>query len=179
MQPCNGKKKFLPATLTNNVKTRSQSIAVGSSPKTPNPDSPLSSILKSNPEAIISVMGGKDSRGQKGQTPKAKKKEHCPCGKSSACTDWLLPCSSCKQIWHNSCAGMKGNFTRPVLDSVIKTWHFPWCYVCAFPKPGKHSTSNNSETLSEKVLSSVFFQEITETVTEAVEKSTKAPDFST
>ena len=177
--PVTDKKFFSPATLTNNVKTRSQSIAVGSSPKTPNPDSPLSSPLKSNPETIISVVGVKDLRCQKGQTPKAKKKEHCPCGKLSAGTEWLLPCSSCKQIWHNSCAGLKGNFTRPVLDSVIKTWHCPWCYVCAFSKPGKHSTSKNSETLSEKVLSSVVFQEIAETVTEAVEKSMKAPDFST
>ena len=71
--PVTDKKLFLPATLTNNVKTRSQSIAVGSSPETPNLDSPLSSPLKSNPEAIISVVGERIQGVKNGKPQKLRK----------------------------------------------------------------------------------------------------------
>ena len=117
---------------------------------------------------------------KKSKTPKppARKKDECPCGKSSSGKEWLLPCSNCTQSWHNSCAGLKGNFTKPVLQSLLKTWHCPWCFKCAFPKPGKHKATKDSETLSEKVLSSAVFQEISDTVTEAIERTVKPPDLS-
>lgn len=165
-------RNMLPLQLKG-IRTRSQSItAVPTNLPDNPPTSPGISPSESDPDSIT-VVGRKDKK------PSIKKKDICPCGKSSAGTEWLLPCNNCSQIWHNSCAGLKGSFTRAVLDSLLKTWQCPWCFVCAYPKSGKHKTAKNDDLLSEKVLTSAVFQEIAESVAEAVEKSVKMPDIST
>ena len=39
-------------------------------------------------------------------------------------------------MWHNRCANLKGyKLTKEAIDSILKDWQCPWCYVPSFPSP--------------------------------------------
>ena len=115
--------------------------------------------------------------GDKDAEKKKKGKQTCPCGKSSSGQCWLLPCPECKQVWHNVCAGLKGEFTKPVLNSLLKSWQCPWCFVCPFPRPKNHSAPKRLDDLRDKLFTSETMQQISESVTDIIEKNLQLHGF--
>ena len=75
-------------------------------------------------------------------------KSRCPCLTSSNGKSWLLSCHSCGQIWHNHCANLKGDkLTQEALDSILKHWQCPWCFVVPFPCPKGHKAEKTKLSL--------------------------------
>ena len=93
-------------------------------------------------------------------------KKHCPCGKSSGGERWILTCFDCKQMWHDVCAGLKANFTKQVLESLLKTWQCPWCYSCTYSKGDSHQSLQNAKNISEKVIITSTIKQITDAIAE-------------
>lgn len=143
-----------------------------SSPATPN--SPLTQkfpeISSQGSSPTLSDISLTDSN-----KTRTNKKSQCPCGKSSGGQSWNIPCLTCKQVWHNSCAGLKAEFTRPVLDSLTKSWQCPWCYCCPFQRPQNHISVKNARELGDRVLTADFIQQITDSVADVMSKQFIAP----
>ena len=160
----------------------SPNTARSSSQGQPRPDSPLdkmfvntlsaseSSPATSEKEAELVDVNGTSSQ-------KKKKKTECPCGKSSDGQEWVLTCPDCQQVWHSTCCGLKADFTKPVLNSLLKSWSCPWCYHCPFQKPSGHISEKYTKELKEKLLSAETVQKITDSVTDIVTRSLQTPDF--
>ena len=102
------------------IQTRSRSLSISGTPASQSPSTSNNLVTDS-----INVVAG--SREKISKSPTQAKSDVCPCRKSSSGRELLLPCTKCKQVWHNSCTGLKGNFTKAVLESLLKTWHCPWC----------------------------------------------------
>ena len=78
---------------------------------------------------------GPESSKTSGKTVKSK----CPCNASSQGKSWLMTCNSCGQSWHNRCANLKGDkLTKESIDSILKDWQCPWCFISVFPCPPTH-----------------------------------------
>ena len=103
------------------------------------------------------------------------KKSACPCGRSSNGRDWLVVCSesNCKQHWHSSCGNLKGanTLTQTQVDNLTKQWLCPWCYSVPFARPGNHASTLNEISLIEKALSSAAYQNLTDSVMDALKNS--------
>ena len=136
-------------------------------PKSPHPRSPIhNTTVIIDP---IKLVDPNDAEAESADTPQKshkKNKKHCPCGLSTGGESWLLTCLDCKQVWHNTCAGLKADFTKAVLDSLLKTWQCPWCYNCPYKKPGSHMSLKNSNDVSEKVLIASTVKQITDSISE-------------
>ncbi len=78
-------------------------------------DTVLSDNSLSIPDGILNVNAQLPDEAAKVNSTKENKKV-CPCGQSSDGKCWNLPCSSCKQLWYNACAGLKADFAMAVLD---------------------------------------------------------------
>ena len=100
-----------------------------------------------------------------------QKKNQCPCGVSSGGESWIIPCFTCKQTWHNSCAGLKASFTKPVLSSLAKSWQCPWCFICPFQRPKNHLSDKNVKELGERILCADVIQKISESVSNEISKT--------
>lgn len=103
--------------------------------------------------------------------PRTNKKAQCPCGKSSGGQSWNITCHTCKQVWHNACVGLKADFTKPVINSLTKSWQCPWCFCCPFPRPPNHVSLKNAKELGDRVLTTDFIQQITESVADVMKQS--------
>ena len=62
-----------------------------------------------------------------------------------------------------------------MIKQIGKDWLCPWCWVCPYPKPGKHPSALNESVLLEKTLSCAVMQRISETVSESIGKSVPVP----
>ena len=135
-------------------------------------NSPSSGTLSPNNLSILSPDSPKPIN-------KKTKKSACPCGRSSNGRDWLVVCSEsgCKQHWHTSCGNLKGanSLTQPQVDNLTKQWLCPWCYTVPFVKPGNHSSALNEVSLIEKALSSAAYQNLTDSVVDALKSCPPAP----
>ena len=114
--------------------------------------SPLSSPVAPSTSAEINVDSlvaheVEANSGPEDPSRKKKVKANCPCLSSSQGQAWLLVCTNCKQSWHNTCANLKGTITKPVVDSIQKSWQCPWCWNCPFPRPSKHKQAKNDQSL--------------------------------
>ncbi len=105
------------------------------------------------------------------------KKTSYPCGISSSGQAWLLPCPECKKVWHNVCAGLKADFTKPVLDSLVKSWKCPWCYTCPYPRSDNHHSVKREQELKDKLLTAETIQCITESVSKVIERALPTTDL--
>ena len=126
-------------------------------PASPNQSNPAFSD-QDPPKSPISVT----------EPVKKLKKKACPCGGSSQGQAWMMTCTQCNQAWHNTCANLKGSFPKQALDSLLKTWHCPWCWTCPFPRPGKHKSSKIEDALMTESISSAISQNIAENITDSV-----------
>ena len=105
------------------------------------------------------------------KTPQKKTvKKNCPCGKSSGGQSWLLTCLDCNQAWHQSCAGLKADLSKAAVDSLLKTWQCPWCYICPFTRPDTHISLKNAQNVKENVVIASTIQRITEVMSEQNEQ---------
>lgn len=101
---------------------------------------------------------------------KSFSKKNCPCGKSSGNQCWILTCLDCKQAWHQACAGLKANFEKTTIESLLKTWQCPWCFTCPFTKPGSHVSNANAKNTMDKVLITSAAKNITDSISEENKK---------
>lgn len=164
------------SSLTLDLKQRNSTSPMNSSVGSPTVVSPsvLNSPGVSSQEDsfgfdIVDVQGSETKKGQR-----KNKKAQCPCGKSSGGQSWNIPCYTCKQVWHNSCAGLKADFTQPVLNSLTKSWQCPWCFCCPFPRPPNHVSAKSAKELGDRILTADFIQELTESVAETMKLSDSA-----
>ena len=75
--------------------------------------SPLARQLKAHADSEVNVSP-EPVTSKKGPALK-----RCPCGNSSGGKAWLLKCTACDQMWHNSCANLKGNLPKSTLQQSI------------------------------------------------------------
>ena len=164
-----GSKK--PGTPSNRTSLR----LAGNSSVTSSPRSPLVNQATANKdrseEGNSSTAAEEldvDKLGDSAKTPQKIKsnKKNCPCGKSSGGQCWLLTCLDCNQAWHQSCAGLKAEFNKPAIDSLLKTWQCPWCFTCPFTKPDSHISLKHAQSVKENVLIASTVQSITDTISE-------------
>ena len=115
----------------------------------------LQFALQSQPQSpITSPTPGRTNKDKPGSNtpassgaPKTGGKKKCPCKTSSNGKSWLMTCNSCGQAWHNRCANLKGDkLTQEAVDSILKEWQCPWCYVPAFPCPKNHKAFKAKES---------------------------------
>ena len=77
-------------------------------------------------------------------------KTKCPCCSTSGGKSWLLNCSHCGQVWHSSCANLKGkDLTQKGIDSLLPQWECPWCYVCPYAPPKSQKSLKLTSSLRE------------------------------
>ena len=120
------------------------------SPTTPQP-SPLTSE-KQPPEKTIPA------------------KERCPCKTSSKGKSWLMTCNSCEQAWHNGCANLKGDkLTKDVVNSILKDWQCPWCFVPPFPCPKKHKAAKSKESFKNITQANEFLSTVVDSLEDMVD----------
>ena len=74
-----------------------------------------------------------------------------------------MKCTACDQIWHNSCANLKGNLSKSTVDQ-LDHWQCPWCFTCPFQPPKKHKSISTGKVLSETVFSDAVITQIEETI---------------
>lgn len=143
-------KKFNSNTSTptqhENVNSRNSPASVQKLRKRLNSEPPVSVSPFSSP-----VNSGNESDIIPDPKVKEKKnrqtKKNCPCGGSSQGLSWLLSCNTCKQSWHTTCVNLKAdNIPKTVIDSILKHWNCPWCWVCPIPPPPKHPSSHLQST---------------------------------
>ena len=92
-------------------------------------------------------------------------KKNCPCGGSSQGLSWLLTCNTYKQAWHTTCVNLKAdNIPKNVVDSIVKQWNCPWCWVCPIPPPPNHPSSHLQST----ALSDTIYQNISSYIDEKI-----------
>ena len=132
------------------------------------PESPLSPLA-----TTLSPMSDKLNNTRSTEAKKKVSKGVCPCGKSSAGRDWHLKCSSCKQVWHNSCVNLKGANTLSQLqvDTILVHWQCPWCFQCPFNPPDSHISVKNGKVLRDSTVSCSVLQQISDSVTDVVSKT--------
>ena len=132
------------------------------------PESPLSPFA-----STLSPLPDKLSGSKSLEAKKKGGKVVCPCGKSSAGKDWNLKCCSCKQVWHTSCANLKGanDLSKPQVDTIMVHWQCPWCFQCPFSPPESHITVKNRKALHDSTVSCSVLQQISESVTDIVSKT--------
>ena len=111
-------------------------------------------------------------------------KETCPCKVSSDGSSWLIPCASCKQSWHPSCANLvrlddlSEEESEKVINCIVaKSWTCPWCFSSIFPRPKSHVAAKAeqsflSNTMAAKITDNVNHT-IQETITNTLEKLSK------
>ena len=90
--------------------------------------SPLARQLKAHADSDVNISP-EPVLSKKGPALK-----RCPCGNSSGGKAWLLKCTACDQMWHNSCANLKGNLPKSTVDQ-LDHWQCPWCFACPFEPP--------------------------------------------
>jgi alkylated DNA repair dioxygenase AlkB len=97
----------------------------------------------------------------------------CPCGMSSAGRDWNFKCCTCKQVWHTSCANLKGanDLSKPQADTIMAQWQCPWCFKCPFNPPDSHISVKNGKILHDSTVTCSVLQQISESVTDVVSKT--------
>ncbi|NQZ52268.1 MAG: alpha-ketoglutarate-dependent dioxygenase AlkB [Moritella sp.] len=145
-----------------------------SSPRISSPSSPMAAKFfkppYASPHSSDNDSANLSDNSKHTKTVK-KKKSVCPCQKSSAGQAWLLPCTECKQVWHNTCANLKGNLSQPTVDSILKTWQCPWCWTCPYPRPQNHQSSKNEQTLLSETFTSAIAQNVSELIMEATKNT--------
>ncbi|WP_293138398.1 alpha-ketoglutarate-dependent dioxygenase AlkB, partial [Moritella sp.] len=130
---------------------------------------PSPTVQESTDDSIKSL----DDSDLKPRKKKAISKGTCPCTGSSSGKQWVLKCCECNQSWHASCANMKGtqNLTQTAINTILKHWQCPWCYVCPFTKPNTHSSLKNEQILRDKTSEGSNIQELTASITEVIKKT--------
>ena len=138
-------------------KLRSQSTSCGLTSPTPNsPTTPVSSL-----DLDKSLKDTKQTPGKKPLPPK----QRCPCKTSSNGKSWLMTCTSCQQVWHNRCANLKGDkLTKEAIDSILKDWQCPWCYVPSFPCPKNHKAAKAKASLQEIAKANEFLTAVVDSL---------------
>ena len=96
--------------------------------------------------------------------------KRCPCGNSSGGKAWILKCTSCTQVWHNSCANLKGNLPKSIIDQ-LDHWQCPWCFVSPYKPPGKHRSVLTADSLSATVLSDTIITVIEDCIKDSLKSS--------
>ena len=68
----------------------------------------LLTVDKSRPgsPSVLETLSDSNSSSDKDSKKKGNSLKRCPCGLSSGGKAWILKCSSCTQMWHNSCANL-------------------------------------------------------------------------
>ena len=180
-------------TLKPAAKSRNdQKTAVRSSPRnspaTSRDSSPSNTSLSSKSQSLSSPILNSTNKSliintdddsflkppsSEGSSSRKSKKKTCPCGGSTEGKDWVVNCSQCSQTWHSSCCNLKGtnSLSRVDTDKIVKYWQCPWCYTCAFPRPGTHPAAKSEKALTDKLLSCTAIQQINETVAETIKKA--------
>ena len=168
-KPTPGLKK--PGTPNNRTSLR----LAGNSSVTSCPKSPLVNQTTANKDrseegnsSTATEELNVDKQGDSVKTPQKinSNKKNCPCGKFSGGQYWLLTCLDCNQAWHQSCAGLKAEFSKPAIDSLLKTWQCPWCFTCPFTKPNSHISLKHAQSVQANVLIASTVQSITDTISE-------------
>ena len=112
----------------------------------PQPQKTVTKQEQKETEAKSKLDSKKDNDSNKQSTKLLKSK--CPCKTSSNGKAWLLTCNTCGQVWHNQCANLKGDkITQDTMDSILKNWQCPWCFVVPFPCPKTHKSGKNKSSL--------------------------------
>ena len=93
----------------------------------------------------------------------------CPC-KLSNTNSWKLKCTKCNQLWHSSCANLKG-VSEEFITS-LEHWLCPWCFAVPFPKPESYF----SEAVIEADGSAIYnfskeFQNLSKSITKTISES--------
>ena len=111
-------------------------------------------IGEHKPGEQMDKIGGNPESSSKKETNSTSKpaekslKSKCPCNVSSNGKSWLLACNACGQVWHNRCANLKGDkLTQDAVNSILKDWQCPWCYVTPFPCPKSHKAAKTKSSL--------------------------------
>ena len=112
-----------------------------------------------------------DTRTPKIVTAKANLKK-CPCDQTTGGEAWTLKCVSCTQIWHNSCANLKGKLSKPMLES-IDMWQCPWCFTVPFAPPKSHKCRKNAQSLQNMVLCDAITSQLEDRIESIIEKKLK------
>ena len=135
--------------------------------------SPLSSPVAPSTSTEINVDSlvaheVEANSGPEDPSRKKKVKANCPCISSSQGQAWLLVCTDCKQSWHNTCANLKGTITKPVVDSIQKSWQCPWCWNCPFPRPSKHKQAKNDQSLISESLAAKISLDVSQLLSSSI-----------
>ena len=138
---------------------RSQSTSVGTvSPTANSPTTPVSFERE--------IPKRKNSQTEKPLPPK----QRCPCKASSNGKSWLMTCNSCEQVWHNRCANLKGDkLTKEAVDSILKDWQCPWCFVAAFPCPKNHKSAKTKSTFENIANANEFLSTVVDSLDSMVD----------
>ena len=141
-------------------------------------DSPLANIEK--PKQLIrgkipgpgqtqsqrtrSLSLGSDTNKTPTKTTKVQLSK-CPCSKSNV-SSWKLKCSSCKQVWHTSCANLRTSQAMPenVVLNLEKAWTCPWCFRAPFLRPPGHPSCTNENQLMGTVIADAVCEQVRDDV---------------
>ena len=96
--------------------------------------------------------------------------KRCPCGLSSGGKAWILKCTTCNQMWHNSCVNLKGDLPKSIVNQ-LDHWQCPWCFTCPFEPPKKHKSRSTAKTLVNTVLSDAIVTQIENSIKSSVANS--------
>lgn len=158
-----------PKTTRTSIAKHRQSDRVAAAMQSkPTPGSPKSNTIKPDNDVTANEIDI-DSQFAENDDAKSNKKS-CPCGKSSQGQCWVLTCLDCKQAWHQACAGLKADLGKAAIDSLLKSWQCPWCFLCPYNKPASHLSNKNTKTIQEKVMIASTVKSITDSITEENEK---------
>ena len=80
---------------------------------------------------------------------------------------WLLKCTACEQMWHNSCANLKGNLLKSTVDQ-LDHWQCPWCFTSPFEPPKKHKNVTTAKALTNAVFSDAIVTQIDQSTKSSV-----------
>ena len=112
-------------------------------------------------------LDAKDTGSESVKKKKVHALKRCPCGLSSGGQAWLLKCTDCTQSWHNSCANLKGNIPKSVIDK-LDHWLCPWCFVPPYSAPKNHKSNKNKDQLSNVVTSDSLISQMEDAVKSCV-----------
>ena len=117
--------------------------------------------------SVLETLSNSNSSSDKDSKKKGNSLKRCPCGMSSGGKAWILKCSSCTQMWHNSCANLKGNIPKTTIDQ-LDHWLCPWCFVSPYTAPKTHKSVKNSNTLTNIVSTDSLVSQIETTIKECI-----------
>ena len=126
--------------------------------------SPLAKQLQNNTGADANSISVDPSSSKSKKGPALKR---CPCGSSSGGKAWLLKCTACEQMWHNSCANLKGNLPKSTVDQ-LDHWQCPWCFTSPFEPPKKHKSVSTAKALTNTVFSDAIVTQIEQSIKSSV-----------